>query len=281
MRRPAAGVLASDIDGERTALAVSSATIVVAAAASAASFWFWSPFHRDVPLVVGNMRGTALTVLALAVPTLGLSMWRAGAGSLRARFVWLGALGYIAYNAVMFCFAVSFNRYFLLYTTLLALSFWALVTVIATFDRESLPTDAEGVPVGALATYLLVSLVAFAGLWLASIVPATLDGSWPEVLAELGVSQNPVWVLDFAFTFPLMLLGSLWVLQRRPWGYVLAGAMVIMLTLETASIAVDQLFGRLHEPTASLGAVPPMVIATAVGLLFSVLFLRGLRGKGR
>ena len=57
---------------------------------------------------------------------------------------------------------------------------------------------------------------------------------------------------------------------------VIGGMMVIMLTVETASIAVDQVFGHLHDPSASLGAVPVMVVFTAVGALFSVLFLRGV-----
>ncbi len=53
--------------------------------------------------------------------------------------------------------------------------------------------------------------------------------------------------------------------------------MTIMLTIETAGIAVDQWFGHLHDPAASPGAVAPMIAFTVAGLVFSVLFLRGVR----
>ena len=82
----------------------------------------------------------ALTVLVVAVPLLVGSMTR---GSLGAWIVWTATLGYLAYNAVMFCFAAHFNAYFLLYTTLLALSFWALVTQLRAFDVETLRAICE------------------------------------------------------------------------------------------------------------------------------------------
>jgi hypothetical protein len=89
-------------------------------------------------------------------------------------------------------------------------------------------------------------------------------------------SQNPIYVLDFAFTFPLLAIGAAWLWRRRAWGYVVAGMMVVMLTIETAGIAIDQAFGHLHDPLASLAAVPIMVVFTAAGLVFSTLFLRGM-----
>jgi hypothetical protein len=99
----------------------------------------------------------------------------------------------------------------------------------------------------------------------------------PTVLTELDLTQNTVWVLDFAFTFPLMVLGGIWLWKQRPWGYVVGGMMVTMLTLETAGIAVDQVFGHLHDPSAPLSAVPILASFTAAGVFFSLLFLRGVR----
>lgn len=264
---------------ERLALKVSAALTVVAAI-TAASFFFWGIFARDVPMGIGNMRGTALTVLVVAVPLLIVSMRSASRGSLRARFVWLAGLAYGGYNAVMFCFAAHFNSFFLLFTSLLALSFWSLVTLLRTFDLEALRSATTGVPVLPVAVYLLLCVAAFAILWLQAIVPATLENSMPRVIEEMGLVQNPVWVLDFAFTFPLAVIGSALLWQRRPWGYVVAGMMVIMLTVETAGVAVDQLFGHRHDPSAPLDAVPVLVGFTAAGLFFSVVFLRGVDDEG-
>ena len=57
--------------------------------------------------------------------------------------------------------------------------------------------------------------------------------------------------------------------------------MVIMLTLETAGVAIDQWFGHLHDASAPLAAVPMMIILTGAGAWFSLLFLRGVRPVDR
>lgn len=260
----------------RIAYRVSAALLTIAALTSLLSFIFWGLFHRDVPMAVGNMRGTALTVLVLVLPLLAASMILSRRGSLRAQFVWMGCLAYIAYNAVMFCFAVHFNSLFLLFTTLLAVSFWALITLLRATDQERVRAGTPGVPVRTVAVYLLASAALFALLWLSAIVPATFTNAFPAGLEEAGLAQNPVWVLDFAFTFPLMVLGSLWLWRRRVWGLIIGGMMTIMVTIETAGIAVDQVFGHVHDPSASLGAVPALVVLTVAGLVFSILFLRGV-----
>jgi hypothetical protein len=255
---------------------VSAWLIAVAAVTSALSFQFWQIFSRDVPMGVGNMRGTALSMLVMAVPLVGVSMVLAARGSLRARFIWLGGLAYIAYNAVLFCFAAHFNSFFLLFTTLLGLSFWAMVTLLQDFDLDAVPAACAAVPARGVAVYMLVSLGIFAAAWLRDIVPAIATNGLPAGLEGTGLTQNPIYVLDFAFTFPTMVIGAVWLWQRRAWGYVVSAMMVIMLTVETAGIAVDQVFGHLHDQSAPLDAVPVMIGFTAAGLVASVLFLRGV-----
>lgn len=252
---------------------VSSALAVVAAITSVVSFFFWGAFDRDAPMGVGNLRGTALWILVVTLPLMLGAMAATRRGSVRASLVWLACLGYLAYNAVLFCFASHFSAYFLLYTTLLALSFWSLLTLLRAIDPHVVAASAARVPVRTLATYLFASTVFFAFAWLSEIVPATLGGTVPQTIDELGLTQNPVWVLDFAFTFPLMVVAGVWLLRRRPWGYVTAAMMVIMLTIETAGVAIDQWFGHLHDPTASLAAIPVLLAFTLVGLVCSAVFL--------
>ncbi len=263
----------------RGAYCVSSVLASVALLTAVVSFLAWGVFQRDVPMTVGNMRGTALTMLVIAVPLLVASMILSSRGSLRARFVWMGSLAYIAYNAVMFCFALQYNSFFLLFVALLGLSFWALVMLASQFDPFVVSASVTGVRARTVAVYLLVCLVLFAVMWLRDIVPATVDNVLPGSFEGTGLTQNPIYVLDFAFTFPLLAVGAVWLWRRRPWGYVIGGTMVVMLTIETAGIAIDQVFGHVHDPSASLGAVPIMGVLTVVGLVFSALFLRGLDAR--
>ncbi len=263
---------------DRAIYGVSTALAAVAALTSGVSFLFWDVFHRDVPMTVGNMRGTALAMLVIAVPLLVGSMILSSRGSLRALFVWLGSLAYIAYNAVMFCFALQFNSFFLLFAALLGLSFWALVTRLSQFDLAAAAGGA-GVPARAVAVYMLICLVVFALTWLRDVIPATIGNVLPGSFEGTGLTQNPIYVVDFAFTFPLLATGAAWLWRRRASGYVIGGMMVVMLTIETASIAIDQAFGHLHDRSASLGAVPIMVVFTVAGLVFSTLFLRGMGAR--
>lgn len=87
---------------------------------------------------------------------------------------------------------------------------------------------------------------------------------------------SPVHVLDLGFALPLSILGAVWLWQRKSWGYLLVGLMLSMLTIETASIAVDQVFGHLNDSTASLDAVPLFVALTLFGLAVLVAYLRYL-----
>jgi hypothetical protein len=63
----------------------------------------------------GNLRSTALVVLLLGVPTLLTAMAGTARGSSRWLVVWLGTLGYLLYQAVLFCFATPLNALFLFY----------------------------------------------------------------------------------------------------------------------------------------------------------------------
>jgi len=52
-----------------------------------------------------------------------------------------------------------------------------------------------------------------------------------------------------------------------------------MMTIETASIAVDQYFGHIHDRSASLDAVPLFAVLTMISLIVTVAYLYFLRTK--
>lgn len=137
------------------------------------------------------------------------------------------------------------------------------------------------VPVRTVAVYLLLSAVLFVQLWLQAIVPATTTNTTPAALEEAGLMQNPVWVLDFGFAFPVMVVGSIWLLRRRVWGVIIAGMMTVMLTIETAGIAVDRLLGQLHDPSDLLDAVLPMFAFLGAEIVISLLVLGGVSHSAR
>jgi len=233
---------------------------------------------RGPAVTVGSMQGTALVLLAVTLPVLVASMALVSRGLSVAIIGWLGALGSIAYQSVLFLFGTPFNAFFFLYVAMLSLSIWTLVALVARMPIARLAEDVGArAPVRLVAGYLLVNAALFLGLWLVATIPAVLSAEPPAFLAGTGMTTGPVQILDLGFTLPLMTLGAVLLLRRRPWGYVLVGALLVMLAIETTSIGVDQWFGHAADPAspvASAAMTPVFAVMTALGLGVLGLFLR-------
>jgi hypothetical protein len=235
---------------------------------------------RGPAVSVGSMQGTALVLLVVTLPVLVGSMALVGRGMTVAVIGWLGALGSIAYQSVLLLVGTPFNAFFFLYVAMLSLSIWALVAMVARMPIARLAEEVGArAPVRLVAGYLLINAALFLGLWLQATVPAVLSAEPPAFLVGTGMTTGPVQILDLGFTLPLMILGAVLLLRRRPWGFVLTGALLVMLAIETASIGVDQWFGHAADPAspvASAAMTPVFAVLTVIGLAVLALFLRPL-----
>jgi hypothetical protein len=209
-------------------------------------------------------------------------MYQTWRGSWRALLVWLGALSCLLYNGAIFSFGTAFNPLFLVYVAYFSLSLWSLVALLMQVDAEGVRARfAARTPVKAFAVYMLFTAAIFLFTWLRQILPAIFNPGRPAFLAGTDMLTNPIHVLDLGFALPVSLLGAVWLWQRKPWGYVLAGLMLAMLAIETTSIAVDQWFGHLSDPSAPLDAVPIFVVLTLVGVIVVITYLRYLDVKSQ
>jgi hypothetical protein len=241
---------------------------------------FYQQIFRDPAMTVGNARGTNVVILFVALPVLVASMVLAQRDSLQAQVTWAGALMYIAYNAVIFAFATAFNPLFLLYVATLSLAVWSLVALLRQVDVDAIRAHfAEKTPIRFFAGYLAVISLLFLMTWLKQIIPAMFDSTAPAFLTGTIMLTSPVHVLDLGFLLPLGFLGAVWLWQRKSWGYFLTGILLSMMTIETTSIAVDQYFGHIHDPSASPDAIPLFSGLTVIGLTASVVYLSFLCSK--
>ena len=260
---------------------LSLALAIVAGVAAAVGAFIPSVF-RDPAMWAGNARGTSCVVLLVAMPVLIEAMMRARQGSRRAQVVWAGALGYILYNAVLFTFAVTFNRMFFVYVAMLSLGTWSLVSLLGRIDVDAFAAEfSERLPVRAIGAYLVLTAVAFAALWLADVAPALMGGSLPASLRGTSLVTNPIEVMDFAFTLPLCALGGVWLWRRLPRGYLIAGITLVGLLIESVSVATDQFFGHVADPAQPTTAIPVFVALTIVGLVPLMVYLKYLDGGSR
>jgi hypothetical protein len=238
---------------------------------AAAAITFLVPGILTGPAAMnGSARGTALVAGLLAVPVLVVASVLTTRGSARGTLVWLGALSYLLYNSVMFVFATPFNELFLPYVATLSLSLWSGIALVHGIDIDALTQRfTSGLRIRPVAIYVWVIAGLNTLVWLRGIVPAIFDDQPTAFLAGTGLTTNPVYVQDLAWWLPVMVVGALWLWQRRPWGYLVVGAGLTFWVLEAVGVAVDQAFGHAADPQSS-------VVAVGVVWMFAALALLGL-----
>lgn len=184
--------------------------------------------YRDPVFITSAFRGNDAVTLFVAVPLMDVCLVLSGRGSRRTRLVWLGTLAYILYNYAYYLFAAALNAFFLLYVVLFALPIFALVFSVPRLDINAMGSAlSERTPVRPVAGYMLLSSLFIGGLWLSRIVGFFVTGEAPVDITQTGHPTGIVFALDLSVMVPWVVLGALWLWQRRPWGYVLSVVMLV------------------------------------------------------
>jgi hypothetical protein len=274
--RPVARSAATDLAATRLTIA-----LAVAVVAGAGGTLVPGAVHGTA-VMNGSARGTALVMLAVSVPAVLVAAALARRGSARARVVWLGLAGHLTYNSVLLLFATPLNRLFLLYTTMLGLAIATVVAVAVSTDADALAARFDPrTPVRGVAAFLGTVVVLNTLAWLADVVPATVNGD-QELLDGTGLTTNPIYAQDLAVWLPLAALSAWWLWHRRPWGYLAAGAVLVLWVVEAVSVAVDQWLGGRADPAsdvASTAMTAPFAVLAVVTLVPTVLLLRRLEDR--
>jgi hypothetical protein len=235
---------------------------------------------RGVAVSNGNLRGTAVALLAVGLPVLIIAMIGTSRGSARAFVVWLGTLGYLIYQAVLFCFATPLNSLFLLYVGYLATAVWSTVILLRNTDLPAFAARLSAViPARTIAAAALVLAVLNAGAWLSQIIPATFSSNPTSVLDGTGLVTNPVYVQDLGIWLPLLAGAAVACWRGRPWGRLITSAMLALFVLESISISVDQWFGSRADPTSavsSISMVPVFAVLAAITCVPLAWFLHAI-----
>lgn len=257
-----------------------SASLAGVSAIAAALTLFAPGVLRGVPVMNGSARGTALVVLTVGVPILVVSMSRVSLGAFRSVIAWLGAAGFLQYNAVMFLIATPFNSVFPLYVAMFALGFWTLVLLLRAIDVESFRTRFRSdLTAKLLAAYVGLVAVLNALAWLAGVIPGLFSDS-PAFLKGTGLTTMPTYVQDLAFWLPLMAVSAVLLWRHQAWGYVLVGGLLVQLFIESISVAVDQWMGSTADPAstvASASAAPIFGAVAVIGLVPLIFYFRSLK----
>lgn len=184
--------------------------------------------YRDPAVLLPQAWATDLVTLLVGVPLLAGATLAMRRGSQRARVLWLGTLSFMAYDYGMYALGVRWNPLFLLYTALFGLSLYALVLgFIATDPARLRAALVRRLPVGPVATYLAFIAVVVGAMWLAEEAGALLRGTVPSSVSQFETPTNIVHVFDLGIVLPAMVVAAVMLVRDRPWGYVLAGTLLV------------------------------------------------------
>lgn len=253
-------------------------SIIVLSTASALLGLLRPGHYNDAPAQVELYRVQDATILLVGVPVLALGLWYARAGSLRGRLVWLGALAYTAYTWATVGLQVSFNELFLVYTALVSLSLAALVGGVLGTDPTAVRDALDGrVSPRRYSALLVVIGAGLAGLWLSDIVPALLAGEDPQIVRESGQQALVSHFVDLAVVVPALLLSAAWLRQRRAWGYVAAGVVLVLgATLAPGIAAMTVVIATGDAVTLSPVAAALTFLPVALAALLTARYVTAI-----
>ncbi|MEE4178295.1 MAG: hypothetical protein V2I46_12390 [Bacteroides sp.] len=214
--------------------------------------------------------------LFLGIPLLLLSFFKARKGSLQWLYVLSGTLGYFLVTYLFYTAMGMYNVLFLVYAALLALSFFAFLQSLLSFDVEQLPSRFKPeTPVKLAGIFLIINTLGIAFLWLSVVVPPLLDGSiYPAGLHHY--TTLIVQGFDLGLLLPLAFVSGLLFIKRKPLGYLAAPVYLVFLSiLMTALVAKIIAIMMGGEPAGPAIVIIPVFLSFAV--IAGVLSLRNIR----
>ena len=254
-----------------------SAIVAALAVVASAGGLFLRGLYRDNTFVTAAWRGSDVVTLIVAVPLLAGAARLAIDGSRRALLVWLGMLDYMLYAYAYYVFGAAFNRFFLIYVAIFALSTQALIFALAGTDAGALSAAfGPRTPVRAIAAYMLIVAAGLSAVYVAQSIGFIVTGELPAIVVATGHSTSIVFAIDLSLLVPGLVLGGFWLWQRRPWGYLLAGILNIKGAVYTLGLAVGSWQAAKAGIPGAAAQLPFWGLLSLCGTIASVALLRRL-----
>ena len=217
-----------------------------------------------------------VVTLIIGLPLLLFSLVYARKGSLKARFILAGTLGYFLVTYLFYLVMGMYNVLFLVYAALLGTSFFAFTTTLFSFDLNRLPQAfSKSVPVKTAGGFLILNALLIALLWLEIVVPPLLDGSVIPAETE-HYTTLIVQGLDLGLLLPLAVAAGILFIQKKPIGFLAAPVYLVFLSiLMIALIGKIIAIGLLGQNIIPVVFIIPAIALTSITL--TVLVLNGLQ----
>jgi len=215
-------------------------------------------YKNDSIAAVAQGKASDFVTAFIGIPLLIISLYFTNKGSIRGRLMLTGTLGYFLYTYMSYTFLWMYNPFFIVYTILLALSLYAFVLCLMSFDVEKMPfVFKKGLPVKFLGGFQLLVGFGIGMLWLGKIAPSIMEGKVPVGLEHY--TTLVIQGMDLGIVVPTAFLSGILLIKRKPFGYLLSSVIIIkgftMLTCISAMI-INQALNRVVMNIVEVIAFP-------------------------
>ncbi len=232
--------------------------------------------YRDAQWIRLTWFGNDWLTLAVAVPLLVASLLLSRRGSVRGLLLWLGTLGYGAYNYAYYMLGAALNAFFPLYVVALLVSVATLILALSRIEVAQVAACFRPkTPVRVVGGYLVfvasgLSLV-WMGTWAAYIFAGRPTPVEPEAFKLVAA-------LDTAVMVPALALGGILLWRRNAWGYVVAAIASVQGSLYLLVLSINSAVEILRGLAEAPGELPLWGTLAATTAAVTLLLMVNARG---
>lgn len=214
--------------------------------------------------------------LVIGLPILLGSMWLTWRGKLIGLLLWPGSLLYVFYVYLIYIFSMPFNFAFPLYLTLVMLSAYAMIGLLACIDSNAVQNRLAGAVPERVGGGILASLGILFFLRVIYVLITTLINQTPLPATELALH-----VADFLIS-PATIIGGVLLWWRKSFGYVTG----LGLLFQYSMLFIGLIFVFIIHPfiTDAQFMLIDVLVIFVMGLVCFIpfiLFVRGVVSKGK
>ena len=228
-------------------------------------------YRFDTPMIATAFKMADVITLVFVIPLSVIALLRYGCGSLRGGILLAGTLAYFLYDYSVRAFGATYNNFLLFYVAILALSLFALVMTLMSFDVSILPAHfSSGLPHRGIGIFLIVAGSALLLTRLTfSIIPAILQGQAPPDMWSNATVITLV--IDMGITAPVLIVTGAMLLQRHSMSYLLASTLLVFTVLLGINLTASSV-AQIMAGLIGIGQFIEMSLAFLILTLFAIGF---------
>jgi hypothetical protein len=234
--------------------------------------------YRDVEWIRLTWFGNDWVTLVVGGPLLVASLLLARRGSMRGSLLWLGMLGYGAYNYAYYMLGAALNAFFPLYIVPLVLSVVTLILALSRIDvAEVAASFRTNTPVRIVGGYLVFVAAGLAFAWMGRWAAYAFAGRPTPIEPE---AFKLVAALDITLMVPALVFGGVLLWRRNAWGYIVAAIAGIQGSLYLLVLSINSVVAILRGLAEAPGELPLWGTLAMATTAVTALLLANVRGRG-